>query len=204
MRLVFRRLIVPAVLSLALSSQQAISREEGSTVEPQRATFFFQESGEARGEEFPATVEWSQTSRDGALAIHAVTHLPQQNATVGVTIYRNADRSLPARHMVEILVAGDLASSPIRSIPGIARRANEAAPSDRFDAIAFAVTEHLFWIALRDDSQRTEVQNLQLLRYGYWFDVPIVFRDGSRAMLTLERGEAGAEIFETVIGAWRN
>lgn len=196
------RLIVLGVLSLMLANGQAIAREEGSGSALERAIYFFQESAYASGREYEGTVAWSRTRRGIVPAILAVAHFPTQGVTVKVTISWNSGRILPATHVVEIAFIGDLASSPIRSIPGIGRRASEQAASDPFIGSAIPVTEEVFWITLSNENDRARVQNLQLLRYGFWFDIPILFEDGSRALLTLERGEEGAEVFERVIGAW--
>jgi hypothetical protein len=205
MRFGLKRFIALGALSLALCDHQAIALDVPSDdLELQKAIYFFQETEASRGEEYEGAVEWSQTSHDGAPAILAVARLPQQDVTISVTIYRNFDRMLPATHMVDISFTGDLASSPIRRILGIVRKVTESALGELLVANAVPVTDHQFWIALSNKSQQIEVQNLQLLRYGFWFDIPIQFRDRSRALLTLERGEAGAEVFETVMGAWES
>lgn len=136
MRFELKRLIALGALSLALSSHQAIALDESSDdIQVQKATYFFQETETSSGEEYEGTVEWSQTSQDGAPAILAVAHLPQQDVTINIAISRNFDRMLPATHLVEISFTGDLASSPIRRIPGIVRKVTKSALGELLGAM---------------------------------------------------------------------
>ena len=43
---------------------------------------------------------------------------------------------------------------------------------------------------------------MQLLREGSWFDIPILFSDQTRALLTFEKGIPGDKVFETVMSGW--
>ncbi len=45
-------------------------------------------------------------------------------------------------------------------------------------------------------------RNVQLLREGSWFDIPILFSDQTRALLTFEKGIPGDKVFETVMASW--
>jgi len=44
--------------------------------------------------------------------------------------------------------------------------------------------------------------NETLLKEGKWFDIPIVYANGYRAMLALEKGSAGERAFGEVFSAW--
>ncbi len=45
-------------------------------------------------------------------------------------------------------------------------------------------------------------RNLQLLGDGLWFDIPILFSDQTRALITVEKGTPGDKVFETVMASW--
>jgi hypothetical protein len=50
----------------------------------------------------------------------------------------------------------------------------------------------------------TDIQrNSQLLKAQPWFDVPIVYNNGGRAILAIEKGEAGRQAFEQAFAQWR-
>ena len=188
-------------LSLALTVGMADAREDASDIPPPNATYWFQEAWGEEGAFFKGTVEWSRIELS-VPGIRAVVRLPEKNAVLDITFLENANDDLPATHIIEISVTGELAASSIKRIPGIARSATERSSLDTFVGEAVAVTEDVFWITLSDRNQLTETKNLQLLRYGLWFSLPILFQDGSHALLTFERGKGGAEIFADVLSAW--
>ena len=45
-------------------------------------------------------------------------------------------------------------------------------------------------------------RNLQLLKERAWFDIPIVYNNGRRAILALEKGNPGERAFEEAFKAW--
>ncbi|HEX2255290.1 MAG TPA: hypothetical protein VHG92_01085, partial [Afifellaceae bacterium] len=78
---------------------------------------------------------------------------------------------------------------------------SEQARGQALAGAAVPVTERLFWIALSDDPDQVG-RNISLLRDGSWFDMPIMFEDGQRALLTFEKGIPGDRVFETVLAEW--
>ena len=63
------------------------------------------------------------------------------------------------------------------------------------------VTNGVFLIGLQD-APPDRGRNLQLLRERGWFDVPILYDNGRRAILTLEKGVPGERVFEEAFAAW--
>lgn len=171
----------------SLVAQRAIYYEQGAEGTPGRAT--------------EGTVAWAETNGDKGAAIQATLELPEQNVTTTVTISRNSDPGLPASHLVEVSFSGPLNGSTIQRVPAIVLKSTEQARGQPLAGAAVPVTEDLFWIALSNDAEQT-TRNLQLLREGSWFDVPILFEDGTRALLTFEKGIPGDKVFETVLAAW--
>ena len=45
-------------------------------------------------------------------------------------------------------------------------------------------------------------RNLQLLKERSWFDIPIVYNNGRRAILAIEKGTPGDRAFEEAFKAW--
>ena len=45
-------------------------------------------------------------------------------------------------------------------------------------------------------------QNIQMLRERSWFDIPIVYNDGKRAILAVEKGQQGEMIFSDAMAEW--
>ena len=46
-------------------------------------------------------------------------------------------------------------------------------------------------------------RNIELLKTRPWFDVPIVYTDGRRAILAVEKGNPGDRAFNDAFAAWK-
>ena len=167
----------------------------------QRAIYYEQGAEGTPGQATEGSVSWAEINGEKGAAIQATLQLPDQNVTTTVTISRNTDPGLPASHLVEIGFSGPLNGSTIQRVPAIVLKSTEQARGQPLAGAAVPVTGDLFWIALSNDAEQT-TRNLQLLREGSWFDVPILFEDGTRALLTFEKGIPGDKVFETVLGTW--
>ena len=67
---------------------------------------------------------------------------------------------------------------------------------------AVKVMDGYFLIGL--SATDTEMQrNISLLKDRPWFDVPIVYTDGRRAILAVEKGTPGERAFRDAFAAWR-
>ena len=66
---------------------------------------------------------------------------------------------------------------------------------------AAKVTSGYFLIGL--SAVETDMQrNIQLLKERSWFDIPIVYNNGRRAILAIEKGTPGERAFEEAFKAW--
>ncbi len=67
--------------------------------------------------------------------------------------------------------------------------------------LAVKVTTGFFLIGL--SAVDADVQrNVQLLKERAWFDVPVVYNNGRRAILAMEKGTPGERAFEQAFAAW--
>jgi hypothetical protein len=67
--------------------------------------------------------------------------------------------------------------------------------------LAVKVTNGYFLIGLSAvdiDMQR----NIEFLKSRDWFDIPIVYTNGKRAILAVEKGTPGSRAFEEAFRAW--
>ncbi len=46
-------------------------------------------------------------------------------------------------------------------------------------------------------------RNLQMLKEQPWFDIPLVYENGRRAILAVEKGAPGERAFQEAFAAWR-
>lgn len=194
---------LPAESPAGLQSQPAPTAASGDeNIVAQKAIYYFQGTQGSPGKASDGTVTWSQVTRDNAPAIQATLRLGEQNATVVVTIYKNNDSGLPASHLVEVQFTGKLSPSAIERVPALVLKQTEQARGQPLTGAAVPVTGDLFWIALSNDAQQVK-HNLDLLHEGSWFDLPILFSDQTRALLTFEKGVPGDKVFETVLAGWK-
>ena len=181
--------------------QTAALEQPGQSIVAQRAIFYFKGTEGSPARQVDGNATWAQITRDGAPAIQATLRFSDQEVTTTLTIYKNNDASLPASHLVEVQFSGDLGSSPVQRVPALVLKPTEQARGEPLTGAAVPVTSELFWLALSDDQERV-TRNLQLLREGSWFDLPILFDDGAQGLLTFEKGIPGDRVFETVMSGW--
>ncbi|MCY6379329.1 hypothetical protein [Hoeflea prorocentri] len=136
-------------------------------------------------------------------AIEAQINVPGKGLSAILTIKRNADQSLPASHLIEIVfaVTEEFDGNGIGSIQNFALKQTEQDTGDSLIAVPAKITDSFFMIALNDYVEAVQL-NLRLLRERNWIDLPVSYGNGRRALLTLEKGSTGAEVFDQVIRAW--
>ena len=63
------------------------------------------------------------------------------------------------------------------------------------------IADGFFLVALNDTKAEIDA-NLTLLRRQSWIDVPVVYKSGRRALLTMEKGIPGDKVFDEALKAW--
>ena len=119
------------------------------------------------------------------------------------SLRRNTDAALPASHTIEIMfnLPPDFSHGGVQNIPGILMKQAEQTRGVPLAGLAVKVTTNFFLIGLssvESDMQR----NVQLLQERSWFDVPVVYNDGRRAILAVEKGTPGERTFDDAFAAW--
>jgi hypothetical protein len=175
--------------------------EPATSLVEQRAIYYFQGAEGQAGQASEGTATWAETTKDNHPAIQATIRIAERNVTATVTIYKNYDTTLPASHLVEVQFSGTLSESPILRVPALVLKQTEQARGQPLAGAAVPVTNELFWIALSNEADES-VRNVQLLGEGSWFDIPILFNDQTRALITFEKGIPGDKVFETVMASW--
>jgi hypothetical protein len=80
-------------------------------------------------------------------------------------------------------------------------KTTEGARGDMLIAVAGKVTDTLYMLAL-NGLPDARAKNIELLGKRRWIDLPIFYQNGTRALLTLEKGEDGERVFNQAIQAW--
>src|SRR5262249_22502000 len=96
----------------------------------------------------------------------------------------------------------DFPGGGIADVPGVLAKQAEQARGTELAGRAIKVTEGFFLIGLsagETDRQRNE----QLLKDRPWFDIPIVYTNGGRALLAMEKGPPGVRVFADAFAVWK-
>jgi hypothetical protein len=175
----------------------------------QKVVLYDEDSGDPQGKRFVGSALWrTETVSPGPglapeLAVRADIEIPERKLRMTWSLRRNTDKALPASHTVEIMftLPADFPEGGIGNVPGVLMKQNEQARGVPLAGLAVKVTNGYFLIGLSAvdvDQQR----NIQLLKERDWFDIPIVYTSGKRAILAMEKGTPGSRAFEEAFRAW--
>lgn len=155
------------------------------------------------------TVSWSLQKEEGENgrtepAVQGRISIPGRGLTALITFKRNTDQSLPASHLVEFVFSlpPNFEGGSIDSVQRISMKQNEQDRGDALVAVPAKITSDFHMIALNDFPD-ARTRNLELLKSRDWMDVPLVYGNGRRALLTLQKGEDGRKAFDEAIKEWQ-
>ncbi len=176
----------------------------------QRATLYEEGPNQQSGEALTGTVVWRTESvsvgqsQPLETAIRGDIDIPGRKLKATIVIRRNADATLPASHTIEIQfnLPPDFPNAGVANVPGVVMKADESARGATVAGLSVKVTNGFFLIGLSNlETERTV--NEQLLRDRSWIDIPILYDNGRRAVLTLEKGTPGVQAFNDALDSWR-
>jgi len=175
----------------------------------QRAIFYEERTSSTDGSAQQGNTVWSlvQESPGGDLppepAIRAEATIPGKDIQLRMTIRRNGDTTLPASHIIEMifLTPENFEGGVIDNLLRMTFKETEEATGMPVIGSPAKIGDGFFLIALGNSPQEIET-NLQLFRRMKWIDIPIVYRSGRRALMTLERGVPGDRVFDEALKAW--
>jgi len=137
------------------------------------------------------------------LAVIADAEIPERRMTVAWSLRRNIDKSLPASHTIEIKfnLPGDFPGGGVANVSGILMAEAEQTRGASLAGLAVKVTDGFFVIGLSQVDLHTQ-RNEQLLKDRPWLYIPIVYTNGGRAILALEKGPPGDRAFAEAFTSW--
>ncbi len=190
----------------------ANTNTQAQTIPVGQPAFFYEEQ---RGGETSAAIKgnvvWSvvQDSPGEGVpdepAIRADVSYPDRKINLRMTLRRNADQSIPASHLIEMIytVPDDFDGGVIENVQRVTFKDSEQAAGNPLAAIPMKIADNFFLVALND--ARTAVDmNLSLMRRQQWIDIPITYRNGRRALISIEKGVPGDKVFDEVLKSWGN
>lgn len=191
--------------------EQEAAAQDGVPV-AQRVMLYEETIGpDSEGEQFVGNVSWRVEEEteagddEGAMVIRGFVDVPDRGLKMLVTVRRNADDSLPASHTIELLfeVPPDFEEGGVANVPGILMKTSEPARGAPLVGASARVTNGYFLIGL-SSTEADQQRNVELLRERPWMDIPVLYNNGRRAIMTLEKGRPGEQAFSEAFSSWES
>jgi hypothetical protein len=176
----------------------------------QRVALYEEDPSDQQGKRFTGSAIWRTemvSAGPGSppdLAVRADIDIPERRITMSLVIRRDLNQVQQATsHTIEITfnLPADFPFGGIQNVPGVLMKQAEQTRGSPLGGAAAKVTSGYFLIGL--SAVETDMQrNIQLLKERSWFDIPIVYNNGRRAILAIEKGTPGERAFEEAFKAW--
>jgi hypothetical protein len=175
----------------------------------QQAILFDEDASDPHGKAYYGLTTWRTVllpSSAGAQepAISAQISIPGRRLLASLTLRRNRDQSLAASDVIEITFNMPLTPAG-RSINNVAGALMKVSPTTQGAALAGLIEKvknASFLIGLSATVPQMQ-QNLQLLKDRDWVSIAIVYNDGQRGVLVLEKGRSGQRAFADAFATWK-
>ena len=172
-----------------------------------RAALYEEDPADANGKRYGGVAQWTRDAHADAAhmletEIRASIAIPEQELIVTWSLRRNQDKLLPASHTIEMSFKLP-PNSPhgIGNVPGVLMKTSETARGAPLAGYAVKVTAEFFLLGLSAvDAERDA--NMAMLKEREWIDVPIVYANGRRAILSFAKGASGRRVFAEVLADW--
>jgi hypothetical protein len=138
-----------------------------------------------------------------SLALRGDVVIPERHMGVLFLLRRNTDRSLPATHTVDIIfkLPADFPGRGIGNVAGVMLKPNDQVRGTALAGLVAKVTDSYYLFGLSAIEGDAKL-NVDLLRDGKSLDILIIYGNGTRAILTLDKGASGDQAFKEAFAAW--
>lgn len=135
--------------------------------------------------------------------IRGTVAIPDKDLRLVVTIRRNLDQALPASHLIELVfdAGAGFVNEGVASIPGIFMKATPRSTGQPLVGAVVPVMDGYFLVGL-SESDLDRARNVSEMQTRDFIDIPIAYKDGGRAVLSLAKGETGGRVFEEAFTVW--
>ncbi len=176
---------------------------------PQKVVLYEEDPTNPNGTQYVGHAVWRVervppgAGQNPEVVIHGDIEIPDQKFSVRLSLRHNDDKQLPASHTVEIQfkLPPDFSHGSIANVPGIMVKQGETTRGIALSGIAVKVMDNFFLVGLSSGDAEMQ-RNVQLLKDRSWFDIPVVYTDGKRALIAIEKGPPGERAFAEAFTTW--
>lgn len=138
-------------------------------------------------------------------ALRVTVEFPEAGLSLAMTMRKNLDATLPASHTIELAFTNTGEAGAKRAVQNIGLlqiKDEEAARGSPVSGLPVRVRENLFLIGL--SSLKSDVdRNTDLLLHKNWLDLALTYGSGQRAVISFEKGNAGAQAVQNAFAQWQ-
>jgi hypothetical protein len=200
----------PAATEAPVQTTPTAAEQAPAVAQSGERMFLYEEVlGQSVPSAIAGTVAWSVVNEQDAQGkalptIQGQLTVPDRGISALLTFKKNTDASLPASHIIEIVFSTGpgFEGGAIDSVQRVAMKTTEQDRGNALIAVPAKITDDFHMVALNDfpDALAT---NMELLRTRDWIDIPLAYRNGRRALMTLQKGAAGKQAFDTALREWQ-
>ena len=193
------------------SSPRGATVPPGQIVPPvgQRVALYEEDPADPQGKRYTGSAIWRTETGSNEpglapeLAIRADVTIPERRMALTWSLRRTSGKEAPPSYTIETMfnLPADAPGRGIANVPGILMKQSEQARGTELAGLAVKVMNGYFVIGLSADDSDAQ-RNEQLLKDSSWFDIPIVYTNGMRAILAVEKGSQGDRTFAEAFSAW--
>jgi hypothetical protein len=173
----------------------------------QRVVLYEEDSSDPQGKRYFGLVSWRTEAMPSAsssdVAVRADVKIPERQLTMTWLLRRNIDPTLPASHSIEMMfnLPADFPGGGVASVPAVLMKRSEQEPGAPLANVAARAMNGVFIVEL-SAAGSDEPRNVQMLKESQWFDIPIAYTNGKRAILAIEKGLPGYRAFDEAFAVW--
>ncbi|MBD8906763.1 histidine kinase [Methylorubrum zatmanii] len=138
-------------------------------------------------------------------ALRTSVEFPDAGLTLTMTMRKNLDATLPASHTIELAFTNSDSGAKriVQNIGLLQLKDEESARGSPVSGLPVRVRDNLFLIGL--SSLKSDIdRNTDLLLHKNWLDLAVTYTNGQRAVISFEKGNAGAQAMQNAFAQWRD
>jgi hypothetical protein len=191
--------VATASPAITLASPPPLAKPD--SVATQGAVLYEEDTKDPNGRSFVGSVTWRServppsAGKPAEFTLYADIDIPER-LKMTAAFRRNSDAALPASHLVEVRFKLPLgfAGGAIANVPGILMKTGAEHRGTPLAGLAVKVTDNIFLVGLSSNAADVK-RNVELLKDRAAFDIPIVYGNGIRGIILIEKGAIGERVF---------